>query len=259
MMIDTHAHLDDPTLLAELDGVLARARAAGVDRVIAVATDAESSAQVVALAEERAEVFAAAGIHPNHASLALAGDWERVESIAARPRVVAIGETGLDRYRDHAPFSLQQEFFDRHLALARRLDLPIVIHCRNCEQELIEQLERLKRPVRGVLHSFTGNWEHAEAFLRLGLDLSFAGMITFANKSLDPLRSVAARVPIDRLLTETDSPYLSPHPFRGARNEPARVALVVERLATLRGLSVEELARAASENARALFRLPDRT
>ena len=254
-MIDTHAHLDDPALFAELDDVLARARLAGVNRVIAVGTTADSSAQIVEIAAKRPEVFAAAGIHPNHASEAVAGDWERIASLARLPRVVAIGETGLDRYRDHTPFPLQQDYFDRHLALAGELGLPIVIHCRNCEQDIITQLERLHRPILGILHSFTGDWDCAQAFLELGLHLSFAGMITFKNASLDALRSVAARVPIDRLLVETDSPYLSPHPFRGARNEPARVALVLERIAALRDLTVEELDRVTSENARKLFRL----
>src|SRR5262249_31718103 len=152
-------------------------------------------------------------------------DWPRIVELASGPGVVAIGETGLDRHWDRTPFALQQEWFDRHLDLAYRLDLPVVIHCRDCQGELIEQLRGLGRPVRGVQHSCTGNWDQAEAFLDLGLHLSFAGMLTYTNKALAPLREIAGRVPLDRILVETDSPYLSPHPFRGQANEPARIAL----------------------------------
>ena len=132
----------------------------------------------------------------------------------------------------------------------------MVIHCRDCQRDLIEQMKALGRPVRGVQHSFTGTWDDARAFLDLGLHLSFAGMLTYTNKSLDALRDVAARVPLDRILVETDSPYLSPHPFRGQTNEPARVALTAQRLAEIRGLPAEELARITTDNARSLFRLP---
>ena len=151
-----------------------------------------------------------------------------------RPRVVAIGETGLDRYWDRTPFAEQQAWFDRHLALAHDHDLPIVIHCRDCQNDIIQQLQQLGRPIRGVMHSFTGSWDDAKAYLDLGLHLSFAGMITFTNKALDALRDVAARMPLDRLLVETDSPYLTPHPFRGKMNEPARVAVTAAKLAEVR-------------------------
>jgi TatD DNase family protein len=132
----------------------------------------------------------------------------------------------------------------------------VVIHCRDCQRDLIDQMKQLGRPVRGVQHSFTGTWDDARAFLDLGLHLSFAGMLTYTNRSLDALRDVAARVPLDRILVETDSPYLSPHPFRGRTNEPARVVLTARRLAEVRGLPVEEIARITTHNARSLFRLP---
>src|SRR5262249_38609058 len=147
--------------------------------------------------------------------------------------------------------------FERHLDLAENLALPVVIHCRQSEADIVGQLSRRGRPVRGVLHSFTGTWDDAQAFLDLGLDLSFAGMITFETRKLDPLREVAARVRLGRLLVETDSPYLSPHPYRGKTNEPARVALTVECIARLRGLEPVELARATAANARRLFALPE--
>ena len=178
-------------------------------------------------------------------------------ALAAEPRVRAIGETGLDRHWDLTPFELQKCMFGLHLGLAHERDLPVVIHCRACERDVIDALTTLRRPVKGVLHAFAGTWEDAQALLDLGLHLSFAGMITFGNKSLDPLRQVASRVPLDRLLVETDSPYLSPHPHRGQTNEPSRVTLTAERLAQLRGLAPAEFARATTDNARRLFALPE--
>jgi TatD DNase family protein len=255
-LVDTHAHLDDHRLRGDWDGVLARARAAGVVQAVAIGTTAADGAEVVELSRAHRGIFAAVGIHPNEAADATDADWAAILDLAARPEVVAIGETGLDRYWDRTPFDVQREWFGRHLELAHRLDRPVVIHSRDCAGDLIEQLRALGRPVRGVQHSFTGTWDEARAFLDLGLHLSFAGMLTYTNKSLDALRDVAARVPIDRVLVETDSPYLSPHPFRGRTNEPARVAVTARRLAEIRRLAPEELARITTENARRLFRLP---
>ncbi|QDV38059.1 TatD family hydrolase [Tautonia plasticadhaerens] len=254
-LVDTHAHLDDPRLLDQLDAALDRARAAGVEQVVAIATTADSADAVIGIASARPGVFAAVGIQPNHVAEAGPEDWGRVVDRVRAPKVVAVGETGLDRYWDDTPFPQQQDSFDRHLALAAEHDLPVVIHCRECESDVVAQLERLGRPVPGILHSFTGTWDDAQAFLALGLHLSFAGMVTFRNPSLDPLREVATRMPADRLLVETDSPYLSPHPFRGKTNEPARVAVTCSRIAELRGMEAAELARISTENARRLFRL----
>lgn len=256
MLVDTHAHLADPRLRADLDQVLARARLAGVVQVVAIGTTAQDSVEVLRIARSHPGIFAAVGVHPNESADAKPGDWDAIEALAGEPGVVALGETGLDRHWDRAPFALQREWFDRHLALGQARDLPLVIHCRDCEGDIIDQLARRGRPVRGVLHSFTGDWDAARALLDLGLHLSFAGMLTFSNKKLDALREAATRVPLDRLLVETDSPYLSPHPFRGQTNEPARVALTAERLAQLRGLARDELARLTTENARRLFALP---
>jgi TatD DNase family protein len=255
-LVDTHAHLDDRRLRGDWDGVVGRAREAGVVQVVAIGTTATDSADVVELARGHRGIFAAVGIHPNEAGGATRAEWSAIVKLADRPEVVAIGETGLDRYWDKTPFDVQQEWFDRHLGLAHRLDRPVVIHCRDCTRELIDQLRTLGRPVRGVQHSFTGTWDDARAFLDLGLHLSFAGMLTYTNKALDALREVAARVPLDRILVETDSPYLSPHPFRGKTNEPARVVVTARRLAEVRGLAPEEVARITSANARGLFALP---
>lgn len=252
-LVDTHAHLDDRRLKGRLSEVLRAAREAGVVHVIAVATTARDSESVAAIAREYPGIFAAVGIHPNDAADAGPGDWERIRDLAGRPEVVAIGETGLDRHWNRTPFELQRESFGRHLGLAAEFDRPVIIHSRECHRDVVEQLARLGRPVRGVLHSFTGNWVEAEEILTLGLHVSFAGMLTFANKALDPLREAAARVPIDRLLVETDSPYLSPHPHRGKDNEPARVAVTAAKLAAIRGMSVQELSQLTTENARRLF------
>jgi TatD DNase family protein len=256
-LVDTHAHMQEPVLCDDLESVLGRARAAGVVQVVAIGVTADDSQTVTAIAERYPGVYAAVGVQPNHVAEADGGDWERIVEFAERPRVVAIGETGLDRYWDYSPFSLQQGWFDRHLALAHERGLPVVIHCRDCEHDIVEQLAHQGRSIRGVLHSFTGTWDDAQAFLELGLHISFAGMVTFSNKKLDALRGVAARVPIDRLLVETDSPYLSPHPFRGQSNEPARVVLTARRIAEARGISAEEFAQGTTANARRLFGLPE--
>jgi TatD DNase family protein len=255
-LIDSHAHLDDPRLRGDWDGVLSRARDAGVVQMLAIGTTAADSVEVVELARSHRGIFAAVGIHPNDAAEATEADWTAIVDLAARPAVVAIGETGLDRYWDRTPFDVQQEWFGRHLELAHRLDRAVVIHSRDCNRDLIDQLKAQGRPIRGVQHSFTGTWGDARAFLDLGLHLSFAGMLTYTNKALDALRDVAARVPLDRILVETDSPYLSPHPFRGRTNEPARVAVTARRLAEIRGLAPEDVATITTDTARRLFRLP---
>ncbi|MGC8641885.1 MAG: TatD family hydrolase [Isosphaeraceae bacterium] len=255
-LVDTHAHLDDQRLKADLSGVLDRASTAGLVQIVAIGTTAADSASVQHLAEEHDGVFAAVGVQPNHVAEAGPGDWEQIVDLAVLPRVVAIGETGLDRYWNHSPFPQQQEWFDRHLELAHDRGLPVVIHCRECESDLIAQLEKLGRPARGVLHSFTGNRDHAAAFLALGLHISLAGMVTFSNKNLNALRDAARTIPLDRMLIETDSPYLSPQPVRGRPNQPAHLAWTAQFLAEQLGISAEELARATTANAQRLFALP---
>src|SRR4051794_8640676 len=187
-LVDTHAHLADDRLLSRLDEVLTTAAGAGVAQMIAIGTTSEDSRTVVGLAAEHPGVFASVGIHPNEAADAGAQDWGTIVALADRPGVVvALGETGLDRHWDRTPFDVQRDYFGRHLALAADLDLPVVIHARESLPDVIEQLVGLGRPVQGVLHSFVGGWDEAEALLALGLHLSFAGMLTFANKTLDPL------------------------------------------------------------------------
>ena len=254
-LIDTHAHLDDPRF-ADLPAVLARAAAAGVARILTIGIDRGTSEASVALARQHPVLAAAVAIQPNHAAEAGPGDFDRIAELAADPRVVAVGETGLDRHWDRAPFDLQEELFVRHLALARRVGKPVVIHCRQAEADVVRVLTAdfaANGPVPGVMHSFSGDLATAEACLGLGLHVSFAGMVTY--KTAADLRAVAAAVPAERLLVETDSPYLAPEPVRGKRNEPANVAHTLRRLAEVRGVGVEQLAAATTANARRLFGL----
>jgi TatD DNase family protein len=255
-LIDTHAHLDDERFGADLPAVLERAAAAGVSAVVAVATTAPSSHATVALASRHAPVFATVGIQPNHVAQAAAGDWDEVVRLVTGPKVAAVGETGLDRYWDYTPFPQQEEYFARHLALARRQGLAVVIHCREAEPDMVRMLrEDYDRygPVRGVMHSFTGDAATARACLEMGLFISFAGMVTYKNAQ--PLREVAREVPLDRLLVETDSPYLAPVPVRGKRNEPAYVAHTAGLLAEVHGEPAAAVAEQTTRNARALFGL----
>ncbi len=255
-LVDTHAHLDQEEFEADRAAVIARAADAGVRQIVAIGCTADSSLAVLRLAGEYPGVFAAVGIQPNYCAQAAPGDWEKVIELARREKVVAIGETGLDRYWDYTPFDLQQDYFDRHLRLAQALDLPVVVHTRESDIDVVSMLHEANRrgPLRGVMHSFTGTAETTAECIALGMHISFAGMATF--KKSDALRAVAAGVPADRILVETDSPYLAPQPFRGKRNEPAHVVHTALCLAEARGIDAAEFARQTTENARRLFGLP---
>jgi len=257
MLIDTHAHLFDDRFAADMPAALARAEAAGVGRVICVGIDRDSSLASVRLAAAHALVVAAVGVQPNHVAEARPGDWDEVVRLAeTEPRVVAVGETGLDRYWDRAPFALQEDYFARHIALARRLNKPFVIHCREAEADVVRMLrDEFDRhgPIKAVMHSFSGDAGTARACLEMGLHVSFAGMLTY--KTADSLRAVATDIPPDRLLVETDCPYLAPVPHRGKRNEPAFVAHTAAVLAAARGITPAALADCTTRNARALFGL----
>lgn len=255
ILIDTHAHLDDKDFRNELPAVLERARAAGVAQIVAVATTAASCHACQQLAADHPGVIAAtAGLHPNHVVEAVPGDWEQVVALVEAGKVVGVGETGLDRYWDTTPFPLQEANFGRHLELARTANLPIIIHCRKAEADVLRMLrEHFDRhgPIKGVMHSFVGAKATADACLAMGLHLSFAGMLTYKNAP--DLREVAKTLPLDRLLVETDSPYLAPVPERGKRNEPAFVAHTAAWLAALLGVELSVLAEQTTTSARALF------
>jgi len=253
-LFDTHAHLDDDQLSSDIAQVIARAAAVGVSQILAVGTCLASSRRCADLAAQHPGIVAAAGIHPNHSHQALSGDWEGIVRLAEERRIVALGETGLDRHWDFAPFELQQDYFARHLRLAQEHDLPVVIHERECQADILASLRAAvqRGPLRGIQHSFSGDEAYAEACLELGLSISFSGMVTF--KKSEELREVAARIPADRLLVETDSPYLSPHPHRGQRpNEPALVVHTAACVAEARGISLAELAKLTTANACRLF------
>lgn len=255
MLTDTHAHLTDDRLHKLLPLVLERATKAGIDRVICVATTADDSVQCLTIAQEFSNaVSPTVGIHPNHAAEAKAGDWDRIVILASEPAVIAVGETGLDRHWDFTPFSKQEDYFARHLELSRQTNLPIVIHCRDAEDDVLRMLRSefdRHGPLRGVMHSFCGAWDTAEAALDMGLHISFAGMLTY--KTADDVRTVAAKVPNDRVLVETDCPYLAPVPHRGKTNEPAFVVHTAAELARIRGVTLDSLAALTSENAHRLF------
>ncbi len=255
-LVDTHAHLDAEQLTPQVEAVVARARAAGIRTIITIGTSASSSEQAVALADRLDGIYAAVGIQPNELDTRSIDEWPRIVELARADRVCAIGETGLDAYWDFAPMEYQLAMFDRHLWLALETELPIVIHMRDCGDLMLSVLRVAaeRGPLCGVMHSFTGDAGLAERCLELGLHISFAGMVTF--KSATDLRETASRIPADRLLLETDSPYLTPHPHRGRRpNEPAMLVHTACCLAEVRDVSVEQLARQTTDNAMRLFGL----
>ncbi len=274
-LVDTHAHLDDEQFAGQVDAIVQRAMDAGVARMIAVGTTAESSAAVVRLARRYSLVQAAVGIQPNYCAGMRDDDWARIVALADDPSVVAIGETGLDWHWEYTPLDLQRELFERHVSLSQATGLPFVVHLRetgdagiglrpdnpsshssptSCAEDILRRIRAASRvgPIRGVMHSYTGSAAFAHAFVELGMHISFAGMVTF-KKSAE-LRSVAAEIPADRLLIETDAPYLTPEPVRKQRpNEPALVVHTARCLAEVRGVSLAELARQTTENALRLF------
>ena len=252
--IDTHCHLDDDRFRDDLPAVLERAAAAGVIRALVIGIDRATSAAVLELARRHPVLSAVVGIQPNHVAEAAPGDWEAIVAMAADPHVVGIGESGLDRHWDRAPFPMQEDYFARHLTLARTSGKPLVIHNREADAETVRMLRaEFDRygPLRAVMHSFAADAATAEACLAMGLHLSFAGMVTYKNA--DSLRAIATTVPEDRLLIETDAPYLAPVPVRGRRNEPAFVVHTATCLAAVRGVSVERIAEITTRNARELF------
>lgn len=260
-MIDTHCHLNFDAFDDDLDAVIARANTAGVTRMINPGVDEASSRAALELAAQHAGVYAAVGIHPNDTAHFSEDELSWVESLARLPKVVAIGEIGLDYHWDDSPKPMQFRAFEAQLALAARLELPVIIHNREASEDVIAILEMWARDLppalrerAGVLHSYSALGAVAERALAAGFYLGFTGPITFKNA--DELRRVAAGVPLDRILVETDAPFLTPTPHRGKRNEPAYIPLIVERLAALKTISKDEMAAATTANAERLFRLP---
>ncbi|AGK99712.1 TatD family hydrolase [Desulfoscipio gibsoniae] len=251
-LFDTHAHLYDEQFTADLEQVFDRMAQAKVTRVLCVGYDVLSSEKALSMAENRSGVTAAVGVHPHDAEDVAPDYLTRLTDLARHPRVAALGEIGLDYYRDLSPRPVQQRVFREQLALVRELGMPVIIHVRDAFGDLLDILRRDGiSPAGGVMHCFSGSWEIAQQALGMGFYISLAGPVTF--KKAPKLKEIAMRVPADRLLIETDCPFLAPEPFRGRRNEPAYVRYVAEHIAMLRDMPLDELAWITTDNAKKLF------
>ena len=253
MLVDSHCHLDFPDFSTELDAVVSRARAVGIGRMVTISTRVKRHAQILAIAERFSEVFCSVGTHPHYSDEELDIDSARLIAIAKHAKVVAIGEAGLDYFRNNSPRDAQEQSFREHIKAARESALPLVIHSRDCDVDMARILreESGKGAFPAVLHCFTGGRELAFTAIELGHYVSFTGILTFKNS--DALREIAAALPADRVMVETDAPYLAPLPFRGKRNEPAFVTETARVLAQTRGVTDDEIARQTTENFFRLF------
>ncbi len=253
MLIDSHCHLDFPDFAAELDAVVARARAAGIARMVTISTRVDRHAEVLAIAERFADVFCSVGTHPHYAHEETDVTAADLVARTRHPKVVALGEAGLDYHYDNSPREAQERGFRTHIAAARETGLPLVIHTREADDDTARILEEEtgQGAFPAVLHCFTGGRELAHRAVALGLFISFTGILTFKNSTA--LRAIAAELPADRILVETDAPYLAPGRFRGKRNEPAYVVEIAKMLAECRGVSFDEIARQTSDNFFRLF------
>ncbi|WP_164156750.1 TatD family hydrolase [Sandarakinorhabdus rubra] len=252
MLIDSHCHLNYPGLKEDVDGVLARARAAGVSGFLGISTRRSEWDEVIARADAEADVWATVGIHPHEADLHPDTDAATLIDATAHPKVIGIGETGLDYYYDKSDRARQQASFRSHIIAARATGLPLIVHTRNAESDTLALLKEVgEGPLTGVIHCFTASQAFADEALALGFYISISGIVTFKNAR--DLQDTARAIPADRLLVETDAPFLAPVPMRGKVCEPAFVAHTARFLAALRGVSEAELAATTSDNFRALF------
>ncbi len=253
MLVDSHCHLDFPDFADELDAVVARAEAAGVGRMVTISTRVREQAKLLAIAERFPNVYCSIGTHPHHADEEDGITPDELIALTHHPKVVALGEAGLDNFYDNGSPQAQERGFRAHIAAARATGLPLVIHTREADEACgrILDEEMAKGPFRAVLHCYTGGRDLAMKAIGLGLSISFTGIITF--KKSQALRDLAAELPADRIMVETDSPYLAPGKHRGKRNEPAYVGEVAKVLAEARGVSIDEIARQTTENFFRLF------
>jgi TatD DNase family protein len=253
MLVDSHCHLDFPDFADEIDAVVARAQAAGVGRIVTISTRVKRHAALSAIATRFPDVFCSVGTHPHHAHEELDVTTAELVERARAPEVVAIGEAGLDYHYDSSPREAQEQGFRNHIAASRETGLPLVIHSRDADADMADILEQEtgKGAFPAVLHCFTGGRELAQRAVALGLYISFTGILTF--KKSEALRAIAAELPADRILVETDAPYLAPGPYRGKRNEPSYVIETAKTLAQVRGMSAQEIARQTTENFFRLF------
>jgi len=253
MLIDSHCHLDFPDFAAELDAVVARARLAGIARMVTISTRVARQAELLAITERFPDVYCSVGTHPHHAHEELDVTAADLVARTRAAKVVALGEAGLDYHYDNSPRAAQERGFRTHIAAARETGLPLVIHSREADDDTARILEEEtgQGAFPAVLHCFTGGRELAHRAVALGLFISFTGILTFKNS--ETLRAIAAKLPADRILVETDAPYLAPGRFRGKRNEPAFVVETAKVLAETRGVSFDTIARQTSENFFRLF------
>ena len=253
MLVDSHCHLDFPDFAGDLEGIVARAANAGIGRMVTISTRVRRLAELLAIAERFANVYCSVGTHPHHADEEDGISAEELVALTKHPKVVALGEAGLDYFYDNGSPQAQARGFRAHIAAARATGLPLVIHTRDADEDCRKILEQevAKGPFRAVLHCYTGGRELAAKAIDLGLSISFTGILTF--KKSEALRALAAELPADRIMVETDAPYLAPGKFRGKRNEPAYVVEVAKVLAEARGVSLEEMSRQTSENFFRLF------
>ncbi|MGN1401626.1 MAG: TatD family hydrolase [Bacillus sp. (in: firmicutes)] len=252
MLFDTHAHLNAEQYTEDLEAVIDRAQAEGVSRMVVVGFDRPTITKAMQLTEQYPFIYAAVGWHPVDAVDMTNEDLAWIEELAANPKVVALGEMGLDYHWDKSPKEIQKEVFRKQIALAKKVKLPIIIHNREATQDIVQILkEEGAEEVGGIMHCFSGSAETAKECMKMNFFISFGGPVTFKNAR--NVKEVAADIPLDRLLIETDCPYLTPHPHRGKRNEPSYVKLVAEELANLKGLSFEELADITTKNAKKVF------
>ncbi|MDF2813964.1 MAG: hydrolase TatD [Paenibacillus sp.] len=255
MIIDTHTHMNDKAFDEDRDEAIARALENGVSHIINIGFNRETIPSSIRLAEQYDFVYSTVGWHPQDAVNMKEGDLEWLESLVTHPKVVAIGEIGLDYYWDTSPKDVQERVFREQIQLARKANLPISIHNRDAHHDVVKILkEENAKDVGGVMHCFSGSWETAKMCLDMNFYISFGGPITFKNAKQP--KEVLAKVPIDRVLIETDAPYLTPHPYRGKRNETGYVRLVAESAAEIVGLPLEQFAALTTANAKRLFRLP---
>jgi TatD DNase family protein len=256
MMIDTHAHLQDKKLRANLDELLGRAQEAGVEKIICVGYDLVSSQEAVLLARKYKQIYAAVGIHPHDAQTLTPEGLEKLRDLAKDPRVVAIGEIGLDYYRDLSPRDKQKEAFIEQIKLAHEIGKPIIIHDRDANQDVMDIIKKEKAGKNGgVMHCYSGSLPLAIESIKEGFYISFAGPLTYKNAK--KAQEVASKIPQNRLLVETDCPYLTPEPLRGKLNEPAHVRYVVQKMAELRQQHPDEIAYLTGRNAREVYRIKD--
>jgi len=253
ILVDTHAHLDSHKFKDDRAEIISRALAAGVQAIVTVGVDLKSSRATVALAQEHPGIYAAVGVHPHDASHLGHDELGELARLSEQPQVVAIGEIGLDFYRNLSPPDSQREAFVTQLELAHKVNKPVIIHDRDAHVQVLSILRDKARGLRGVLHCFSGDYDMAVQAMEMDFYLSFAGPVTFQNARR--LQELVRRLPLERMLVETDCPYLAPHPHRGRRNEPAHVRLVAAKIAELKDLPLEQVAEITTANARRLFGL----